>query len=657
MKQKYRLFNKLLMSFFLLSFFMGSVLYAEYGHDMATKASSFLTKKNYTDAKYYLEEASKSNNTKASVWAKSKLGWMYFTGNGVIKNYPKAKQYLDEASHGGDIYAKNNLGRMYLHGTGVTKNYSKAKEYFEEASDSGNIIAKDKLGWMYLTGTGVTKNYSKAREYLEKASYGGDLDAKYKLGWMYLYGNGVTKNYAKARKLLEEASDAGSIGAKKELGIMYLFGNGVTKNYSKAKQYFEETNSYGHLGWMYYTKKPIKDYKKAKYYFKKAIDNKDVFVKNNLALMYFRGQGVTKNYSKAKTLFEEVINEDFPDIKNNLAWMYLNGYAVKQNVDKALQLFKEAAEKDSIAANLNLAWIYKNGINIEANSREAKYWQDRASSLKEESFQENYELTYIFDAASINDNITILLKKSKQKRVSKKRYLIVIGAENYEYTDNIVYSQHTAQMFTKVAQKILGISQSNTLELTSKNASMGRIQMKMKKLLRRVKKGDTVYFYYSGHGIPVISQKSEPYILPIDVEPEYISEAPFFKLKNIYKTLGDSKASKVIVFVDSCFSGATDGVSVIKGVAATRMKPKKITFNKKKMVIITAGKNKQYSNMYQEKGYRLFSYFLMESMLKGRTSIKDIYSDVYIKVKDESYKMGDMKLQEPTIMGNKTIRF
>ena len=74
------------------------------------------------------------------------------------------------------------------------------------------------------------------------------------------------------------------------------------------------------------------------------------------------------------------------------------------------------------------------------------------------------------------------------------------------------------------------------------------------------------------------------------------------------------------------------------------------------MVILTAGKDKQYSNMYEEKGYRLFSYFLMESMLKGRSSIKDIYSDVYIHVKDKSYEMGDMKLQEPTIMGNKKLK-
>ena len=135
-----------------------------------------------------------------------------------------------------------------------------------------------------------------------------------------------------------------------------------------------------------------------------------------------------------------------------------------------------------------------------------------------------------------------------------------------------------------------------------------------------------------------------------------ISEDNFFKLKNIYKTLTNSKASKVVAFVDSCFSGATDGKSIIKGVASSRLVPKKVTFDKSKMVVLTAGKDKQYSNMYEEKGHRLFSYFVMKSLLKGKTDINDIYREVYTNVKDESYKMGDMKIQEPTIDGNLKLK-
>jgi len=620
---------------------------------MYDKAQEYLKEKKFADAQYYLEDIAQSDNYNVAVWAKGYLGWMYLYGKGVVKDYPKAKSYLEYASYRENKDAKYYLSFIYTDGYGVEKDLKKAKELLEQLFKDGYKPASSRLAWLYFK----MENYTKAKPLLEKDAEDGNPNAMERLGWMYLNGHGVIKDESKAKYYFEKASNKGNKSAKFFLAEMYYKGKGVPKDYKKAIKYYTELEMYSTIGWIYYTVDKLKDYKKAKEYFEKSIDSGHKEIKTNIALLYFRGQGVKKDYKKAKKLFEEAANtyEAFADPRNNLAWLYLNGYGVKKDVKKALKLFKDASEKGNVAASLNLAWIYKNGIDVKVNQKTAKYWQEKADKLAKTASQENYELTYIFDAPKLDDSIALLLKKASQKKIDRKKYLIVIGAENYEYTDNIVYSQHSSQMFTKVAQKIFGITSTNTLELTNKNASMGRIQMKIKKLLRRVKKGDTLYFYYSGHGVPVISQRNEPYLLPIDVEPEYISEAPFFKLKNIYKTLTDSKASKVIAFVDSCFSGATDGVSVIKGVAATRLVPKNVTFDKKKMVILTAGKDRQYSNMYEDKKYRLFSYFLMESILKGRRNIQDLYRDVYIKVKDKSYEMGDMKLQEPTFSGNRKL--
>ena len=263
-----------------------------------------------------------------------------------------------------------------------------------------------------------------------------------------------------------------------------------------------------------------------------------------------------------------------------------------------------------------------------------------------------------FDVSNLSSfgDLELLLKSSQKVKPSSTKWLVIVGIEEYDYADNLEYSSRSAKMFAKVAQNSLGIPTYNTLSLLDKVASMGKIKMKLKRLMRRVKRGDTIYFYYSGHGIPVATAKNEPYILPSDIEPEYISQEKFFKLSNIYKLLSSSKASKVVAFVDSCFSGATDGKSVIKGVAAARLVPKKVTFDKSKMVVLSAGQKSQYSNMYKQKGHRLFSYFVMKSLLEGKTDIKDIYYKVHTKVKEESYKMGDMNLQEPTVDGNLNLK-
>jgi TPR repeat protein len=236
------------------------------------------------------------------------------------------------------------------------------------------------------------------------ADYGSDMANK---AYEYI----KNKDYKNAKYYLEESYKAGNIWSKSRLGLIYLNGLGVSKDYTKARQYYEEAESYASLGWMYYTVKDLQNYTKAKEYFEKGVNKEDIDSKNNLALMYFRGQGVTKDYTKAKQLFEEVSDLDIPDPKNNLGWMYLNGYGVDKDTNKAIALFKEAANKDNIAANLNLAWIYKNGIGVDEDLKEGQYWQVRADELSKNSFQKNYELTYLFDAPLVGDDILAMLKK------------------------------------------------------------------------------------------------------------------------------------------------------------------------------------------------------------------------------------------------------
>jgi hypothetical protein len=109
--------------------------------------------------------------------------------------------------------------------------------------------------------------------------------------------------------------------------------------------------------------------------------------------------------------------------------------------------------------------------------------------------------------------------------------------------------------------------------------------------------------------------------------------------------------------MDSCFSGSTDGKSIIKGVAGSVLIPKKVTFDHQKMVVLTAGRDKQFSNMYPKRGHRLFSYFVMKSLLDGKRSVSDINNSVYQNVKSVSNGFGDLKRQEPTIEGNIGLRF
>ncbi|MBL0709108.1 MAG: caspase family protein, partial [Sulfurimonas sp.] len=284
-------------------------------------------------------------------------------------------------------------------------------------------------------------------------------------------------------------------------------------------------------------------------------------------------------------------------------------------------------------------------------------------SLQNPNLKDTYEIKALaykdgkeIQGQSFDDDIPALLSKIKATKIDSKKWLFVVGIEDYSETDDIKYSKRSALAFKKVAQKTLGIKERNSYTLINNKATGTAIKNKLRILLSEVKKGDTIYFYYNGHGIPNASQGGEPYLLPSDAIPDFIVSEKEFSLKNIYKQLSDSKASKVVAFVDSCFSGATDGVSIIKGVAGSRLAPKRVKFDTSKMVVLTAGQKKQYSNMYEEKGHRMFSYFVMKSLLEGKKDVNMLYKEVSYKVSEASNELGALKKQEPTLDGNRKIK-
>lgn len=298
-----------------------------------------------------------------------------------------------------------------------------------------------------------------------------------------------------------------------------------------------------------------------------------------------------------------------------------------------------------------IAKLQKRKFELERKTRQKAQSVKREAELKKQREALESQIALLEQKKGGFDDISGLLKKAQGVKTDSKKWLFIVAIENYEYTDPVAYSANSAKQFKKVMQKRLGITEKNTRTLINKNATSGKIRHNLKDMLRHVKKGDSIYFYYSGHGIPVPSQNNSPYLLAQDMSPEYVSDDSRFKLQNIYKSLSDSKARSVVVFADSCFSGGTDNQALIKGVAATRLKPKQVTFDKQKMIVISAGSGTQYSNKYDEKSNRLFSYYVMRGLMKNNTDIQRLYDYVKSNVQEKSYEMGSSYEQVPVYEG------
>jgi len=403
----------------------------------------------------------------------------------------------------------------------------------------------------------------------------------------------------------------------------------IAQKYNLKKNKFEKTSTFQER--VSYVKDNIKSitnkYMSIAYntvYGKPIIEQSDYDADNELFYGFLK--------SSKGTLSEKIA----VNVPLDIARSFYNGY-------KETKVIYEYKDKKIYLKNIIISY---NNKNYMAVLNKMNY---KPSDLKVALYQDiEYGEKLI---AKLYDDIPKLLKQAKSHKIDNHKWLFIIGIENYEYTGSVKYSENSAKEFKAVMKKRLGIPEKNIRTLINKGATSSKIDYRLNDMLRRVKKGDTIYFFYSGHGIPAPSQNNTPYMLAQDMNPAYLNDKRF-KLQTIYKELSKSKASKVIAFIDSCFSGGTDNQSLIKGVAATRVKPKKTTFNKNKMLVISAGSGTQYSNKYDEKTNRLFSYYVMRGLIKNNTDIQRLYNYVKSNVQEKSYEMGPSYEQVPVYDGN-----
>jgi len=267
---------------------------------------------------------------------------------------------------------------------------------------------------------------------------------------------------------------------------------------------------------------------------------------------------------------------------------------------------------------------------------------------------------------AFDDDLPGLLKASRRISPDIETWLFAMGIEDYDQTSPITYSRRSAELFTQVAMKRLGVPAENVFLLTDDGetaiqglkgrvfpATAASIKDQLRFLLRDVAEGDRVYVYYSGHGLPSLMDEGHSYLLARDQAPDFIHTAPYFRVDAFYETLAKSRADEIVVFMDSCFTGAADGVSVFgNGRAATRLVPKAPTFDEDRMAVITAGTERQFSNAYPEKGHRLFSYFLMKGLMTDHGTLESLYESLFKQTRRVSRSRGGTRVQEPTIRGN-----
>ena len=263
----------------------------------------------------------------------------------------------------------------------------------------------------------------------------------------------------------------------------------------------------------------------------------------------------------------------------------------------------------------------------ERKLRLAKLETKKEESVKKISQPDKQDLAAVIITSVQSDVDELPLKNARQ---NKNAYAIVIGIENYrQKLPKADFAVSDARLVSEYLTKVMGYQEENIVLLINEKALQSDLTKYFEKWLHNnVEKDGTVFIYYSGHGAPD-PKTGGAYLVPYDGDPSFIAETGY-SLKRMYDALGKLPAKKIVVALDSCFSGAGGRSVLAKGARPLVMNLQNNMVLSKNMTVLSASSGDQISSTYDEKGHGLFTYF----MLKGIKNEEVVNQDGSIAVSD-----------------------
>ena len=100
----------------------------------------------------------------------------------------------------------------------------------------------------------------------------------------------------------------------------------------------------------------------------------DAYAQTALGKMYADGRGVKEDFDQAKFWFEKAVLQKQPEALYNLGLLYANGDGVDQSWPEAVRWYRLAADRGQVDAENSLGVRYKKGEGVDQDYVQAYKW-------------------------------------------------------------------------------------------------------------------------------------------------------------------------------------------------------------------------------------------------------------------------------------------
>jgi len=225
---------------------------------------------------------------------------------------------------------------------------------------------------------------------------------------------------------------------------------------------------------------------------------------------------------------------------------------------------------------------------------------------------------------------------------------LVIGIENYSELPEARFAERDAAAMREHLLA-MGFAARNILFLSGERAGRAAFVKYIESWLpRNVERNSTVFIYFAGHGAPDPEEK-QAYLLPYDGDPEYLKNTGY-PLKRLYEELSALKARRVILVLDTCFSGAGGRSVLPKGTRPLVTQVQTSVASLENFVVLRASADNEITSLDQASGHGLFTYHLLKALneARGGSTISELYQALKPRVEDAARRQN--RSQTPGIL-------
>ncbi|MGC8501152.1 MAG: caspase family protein [Leptospirillia bacterium] len=507
---------------------------------------------------------------------------------------------LVSSARSGNPSALNALGSLYYDGRGVFKDRVRARRFYLRSAEKGSLKGARNLGWMLWKGEGGPADPAGARKWLQTSARGGDLRAMNMLGAFFLSKAGGA-DAKRAFESFRRGARAGDREAMYNLGALYDRGAGVGVDYAKAAHWW-----------------------------KKAARAGDTTAQTALGDLYERGQGVPKDYGQATALYRKAAAGGNPLGRESLEtgpWVGTVAPLSPRNFADSRRPSREVVRPSVPAPAADLPALPRSGGIVPAASTSPVLpvaGRAEAGGPSDEATRRDlalltHEVATLVQARKKSSGphfATTVDRPDYREPENPDAYAVVVGVESYPGgVPSALFAGRDARAVMRHFEA-LGVPADHIRLLTDALGTRGGIDAALHWLSRNATRRSTVYFYYSGHGLP--GQRGEPFLAPSGVMATDLDDTAY-PVSRLYKHLAAVGASRTLVILDACFAGSgprSFGTELRPVYVESTVRPEE------GLVVLSAVSGSQESGVIEAKGHGLFTYYLLKG-LNGAAARKD----------------------------------